>query len=65
LPCGLRPAACRLPHRRIRNQEAQPVHQIQSAPALKRKSGSVDDFTVFRNIAGQHAQVGSHGIEQR
>src|ERR1700686_2140163 len=33
-PCRL---ACRLPHRRIRNQEAQPVCQVRSTSTLKHK----------------------------
>src|ERR1035438_4844638 len=63
-PLLCRPA-CGLAHRRIRNQEAQPVCQIRRTPALKRKPSSIHQFAVFRNIARQHAQPCSHGIQQR
>ena len=32
--------------------------------AVEGEAGAVDHFIIFRNIAGQHADTGRHGIEK-
>src|ERR1700676_1831691 len=48
----------------IVGEEDEHALQICLVTAVEGEAGAVDHFIIFRNIAGQHADTGRHGIEK-
>src|SRR5713101_6936652 len=49
----------------IVDEQAEHALKICLVAAVEREAGALDHFIIFRNIAGQHADTGRHGIEKR
>ena len=53
-----------LPNRWIGNKESEPLGQVNGISLHKREPGPFDHLSIFRDIAGQQAKSGAHGIKQ-
>jgi len=57
--------SCGLAHRRIRNQELQPLRQIRDVTSPKGETGVFDRLPILQDIGGEHAQSRTHRNQQR
>ena len=48
----------------IVDEQVEHALQICLVAAMEGEAGAIDHFVIFRNIAGQHADTGRHGIEK-
>jgi len=46
------------------DEQVEPALKICLLTAVEGEARAVDHFIIFRNIAGQHADTGRHGIEK-
>src|SRR6202140_1768823 len=49
---------------RIVDEQVEHALKICLVAAVEGEAGAIDHFIIFRNIAGQHADTGRHGIEK-
>src|SRR5467141_3446414 len=48
----------------IMDEQVEHALKICLVAAVEGEAGAIDHFIIFRNIAGEHADTGRHGIEE-